>query len=166
MTKKSRHKKVSKQNISRKRQWGTERQTDPLSHIHEEPSSLVIGFSRLAVVMTVLFWVIYVMSVIIRQLIDGPQNYQFMVEAFGYLIVVTFLTFSALMYLVARQGALQRFAKHVRTPRAILDSHFASHQSSITVLIPSYSEETEVIRKTMLSAALQEYPHIRVIAFA
>jgi len=163
MTKKSRHKKVSKQNISRKRQWGTERQTDPLSHIHEEPSSLVIGFSRLAVVMTVLFWVIYVMSVIIRQLIDGPQNYQFMVEAFGYLIVVTFLTFSALMYLVARQGALQRFAKHVRTPRAILDSHFASHQSSITVLIPSYSEETEVIRKTMLSAALQEYPHIRVM---
>ena len=163
MTRKVKHKRIPKQSNSRKRQWGTERQTDPLSHIHEEPSSLVIGFSRLAVVLTVLFWVMYVTSVVIRQLIDGPQNYQFMVEAFGYLIVVTFLTFSALMYLVARQGALQRFAKHVRTPRAILDSHFAKQESSITVLIPSYSEETAVIRKTMLSAALQEYPHIRVV---
>lgn len=163
MTKKTRHKKISKHRITQKRQWGTERETTPLSHIHEEPSSLVIGFSRLAVVMTVVFWLMYVTSVIIRQLIDGPQNYQFMAEAFGYLVVVTFLTFSALMYLVARQGALQRFAKHVRTPRAILDSHFAKHQSSITVLVPSYSEETQVIRKTMLSAALQEYPHIRVM---
>ncbi|MEK7494266.1 MAG: glycosyltransferase family 2 protein, partial [Patescibacteria group bacterium] len=158
----------TKQNVlipkaSRKRQWGTERETDPLSSVHNQPSSLVIAFSRLSIVLTLVFWAMYVTSVVLRQLIEGPQSYQFTVEVFGYLVVVTFLTFSALMYLIARQGALQRFSKHARAPRAVIDRHFSTHQSSITVLVPSYSEETEVIRKTILSAALQEYPDLRVV---
>ncbi len=149
--------------IARKRQWGTERETLPLSHIHSRPSNYAIIFSRLAIVLTVLFWFLYVLSVILRQLIDGPQSYHFTLEAFGYLLVVTFLTFSALVYLIARQGAFQSFSKHTRVPRALLERHFAFHQPSITVLVPSYSEETQVIRKTMLSAALQEYPDMRVV---
>ncbi len=158
----------AKQNVlipkaSRKRQWGTERETDPLSSVHNQPSSLVIAFSRLSIVLTLVFWAMYVTSVVLRQLIEGPQSYQFTVEVFGYLVVVTFLTFSALMYLIARQGALQRFSKHARAPRAVIDRHFSTHQSSITVLVPSYSEETAVIRKTILSAALQEYPDLRVV---
>lgn len=150
-------------NVLRKRQWGTERDTTPLPSIHKQPSGTAVVFSRLSIVLTIVFWAMYVVSVVIRQLIDGPKSYQFTVEVFGYLTVVTFLTFSALAYLVARQGALQRFSRHVRVPRAVLDRHFSEHRPSITVLIPSYSEETEVIRKTMLSAALQEYPDIRVV---
>jgi cellulose synthase/poly-beta-1,6-N-acetylglucosamine synthase-like glycosyltransferase len=84
-------------------------------------------------------------------------------QAVGYLVVVTFLTFSALMYLIARQGALQRFSTHVRVPRAELDRHFSDNQPSITVLVPSYAEEPQVIRKTLLSAVLQEYPNMRVV---
>ncbi|MFA6183966.1 MAG: glycosyltransferase family 2 protein [Parcubacteria group bacterium] len=148
---------------SRKRQWGTEHQTLPLSNLHKQPSSRSVAFSRFSIVLTIFFWAMYVISVVFRQLIDGPQNYRFTMEVFGYLIIVTFLTFSALIYLIARQGALQRFSKHIRTPRAIVDRHFSKNRSSITVLIPSYSEETQVIRKTMLSAALQEYPEMRVI---
>lgn len=147
----------------RKRQWGTERDTSPLPNRHDRPSGSAIVFSRLSIVLTISFWAMYVVSVIIRQLIDGPQSYQFTIEAFGYLIVVTFLTFSTLVYLITRQGALQRFEKHVRVPRAVLDKYFSKHQPSITVLVPSYSEETQVIRKTLLSAALQEYPFIRVV---
>lgn len=147
----------------RTRQFGTETNTAPLPSLHYSPSGKAIVFSRLAIVLTIVFWVMYVMSVIFRQLIDGPKTYDFTMEAFGYLIVVTLLTFSALVYLITRQGALQRFGKHVRVPRALLDQHFSHQQSSITVLIPSYSEETAVIRKTMLSAALQEYPHKRVV---
>lgn len=67
------------------------------------------------------------------------------------------------MYLIARQGALQRFSKHVRVPRAKLDKHFEGTQPSITTLIPSYNEEPEVIYKTLLSAALQEYPDMRIV---
>lgn len=154
-------KKVHK--FARRRQWGTERHTDPLSHLHNEPSSRMIAFSRFAVVLTIVFWLMYVISVIFRQLIEGPGSYAFTIDVFGYLVVVTFLTFSALMYLVTRQGAMLRFSKHVRTPRAVLDQHFSDNTSSITVLVPSYAEETQVIRKTMLSAALQEYPSIRVV---
>jgi cellulose synthase (UDP-forming) len=119
--------------------------------------------NRLAIVMTVSFWIIYIVMTIIRQFFDGPQDFRFTMEAIFYVVVVTFLTLSALLYLVLRQGALQRFSKHVRVPRAKLDQHFAEKQSSITVLVPSYSEEPEVIRKTLISAALQEYPSMRVV---
>jgi len=147
----------------RKHQWGAERRTQPLSIVHEKPSTRKIAFSRLAVVLTILLWVVYVVSTIVRQFFDGPHSFQFTLQAIGYLVVVTFLTFSALMYLLARQGALQRFSKHVRVPRAELDRHFADNQPSITVLVPSYAEEPQVIRKTLLSAVLQEYPDMRVV---
>lgn len=147
-----------------KRQWGAERRTEPLSIVHGRPSTRQITFSRFAIVLTIGFWIAYAVSTIIRQFFDGPKTFQFTMEALMYLVVVTFLTFSALMYLVARQGALQRFSKHVRVPRAKIDEHFAEYQSSsITVLVPSYSEEVQVIRKTLLSAALQEYPGMRVV---
>jgi len=147
----------------RKRQWGAERRTAPLPHFHERPSIRKIALSRIAIVATIIFWFMYFLSIIIRQFIDGPQNYDFTMEAFSYLFVMSFLTFSALMYLVTRQGAFQRFSKHVRVPRSILDQHFAKNRPSLTVLVPSYSEEPEVIRKTLLSAALQEYPNLRVV---
>lgn len=131
--------------------------------VHEIPSSRKIATSRLFIVLTIIFWIMYATSVILRQLIEGPQSYQFTIEAYFYLTVVTFLTFSALMYLVARQGALQRFSKHVRVPRAVLDSHFADQNTSITVLVPSYSEEPNVVRMTLISAALQEFPNLRVV---
>lgn len=117
----------------------------------------------MAVVATIMLWATYVVYTIIRQIIDGVHGFQFIMQAIGYVAVVTLLTFSALMYLIARQGAFQRFSKHVRAPRAKLDAHFANRQPSITVLVPSYSEEPAVIRKTLLSAALQEYPAMRVV---
>jgi cellulose synthase (UDP-forming) len=149
--------------VRRRRQWGAERRTQPLSILHERPSTRKIATSRIAVILTVTFWLLYVLDTIIRQFYEGPKSFEFTVQAYSYLIVVTFLTFSALMYLLARQGALQRFSKHVRVPRAELDRHFADQQPSITVLVPSYSEEPEVIRKTLLSAAIQEYPGMRVV---
>lgn len=156
---------ANKQQIkfAKKRQWGAEKRTEPLPTIHDKPSTRMIAFSRLAIIATIVMWTVYVVSTILRQFLDGQHEYQFTLQAVSYLVVVTFLTFSALMYLVARQGALQRFSDHVRTPRAELDRHFMKHHSSITVLVPSYSEEPDVIRKTLMSAALQEYPEIRVV---
>jgi cellulose synthase/poly-beta-1,6-N-acetylglucosamine synthase-like glycosyltransferase len=146
-----------------RRQWGAERRTQPLPIVHEVPSPRKITMARFAIVTTITLWAIYVLDTVIRQFFEGPKTFEFTMQAVSYLVVVTFLTFSALMYLVARQGALQRFAKHRRVPRAELDRHFTTHQPSITVLVPSYAEETGVIRKTLLSAALQEYPSLRVV---
>jgi cellulose synthase (UDP-forming) len=148
---------------TRRRQWGAERRIEPLPIVHDKPSTKRLAMSRLAIVMTGLLWLLYFVSTIIRQFFEGPQTFAFTMQAIGYFIVVTFLNFSAMMYLVARQGALQRFSKHVRVPRAQLDKHFFKHRPSITVLVPSYSEEPQVVRKTLLSAALQEYPSMRVV---
>lgn len=155
-------KKTPKSPLS-KRQWGTERDTTPLGITHDIPSTSKIALSRIAIIVTLGFWVTYFISTIIRQFYEGPKTFEFQLQSTGYLIVMTLLTFSALMYLIARQGALQRFSKHVRPPRAVIEKHFEKSQSEVTVLIPSYNEEPEVIYKTMLSAALQEYPSVRIV---
>jgi cellulose synthase (UDP-forming) len=148
---------------ARKRQWGAERRTQPLPTVHLRPSDRKIALGRAAIVLTIGFWVGYVISTVLRQFMATGSDYRFTLEATSYLIIVTFLTFSALMYLVARQGALERFSKHVRVPRAELDRHFGQHASSMTVLVPSYAEEPQVVRQTLWSAALQEYPSLRVV---
>lgn len=146
-----------------KRQWGAEKRTEPLSALHDRPSSRAITLSRTAVVLAIVFWAFYVIDTVFREFIDGPHTFVFIMEAVSYLIVVTLLTLATIMYLMSRQGAFQRFAKHVRVPRAELEHHFEKNPTNITVLVPSYAEETSVIRKTMLSAALQEFPHKRVV---
>jgi cellulose synthase (UDP-forming) len=148
---------------AQKRQFGAERRTAPLPTIHLRPSDRKITFGRLAIIATVLSWLAYVISTILRQFIESGTTFRFTMEAVSYLVVVSFLSFSALMYLVARQGALQRFRSHVRVPRAELDRHFDGHTGSMTVLVPSYAEEPQVIRQTLWSAALQEYSSLRVV---
>ncbi|NWL32120.1 glycosyltransferase [Paenarthrobacter nitroguajacolicus] len=132
--------------------------------VHPTPSSRKIVLGRLAMLVTVGAWLYYVVSTIIRQLVDNPNSgFRFGFESISYLIVVTFLTFSALMYLMARQGALYRFKEHRRVPRGELDNHFANYKEAVTVLVPSYAEEPQVVRGTLWSAALQEFPDLRVV---
>lgn len=148
-----------------RRQWGAERETSPLAIMHSRPSIRKIVLGRIAIFVTIIAWFMYVITTIMREFIEGgPQTLRFVLEATSYLLVVSFLTFSALMYLSARQGALYRFRDHVRTPRGPLDQHFSEgYDHEITVLIPSYREEPEVIAKTLWSAALQEFPRKRIV---
>jgi cellulose synthase (UDP-forming) len=67
------------------------------------------------------------------------------------------------MYLVARQGSLYRSRAHRRIPRAVIDDSFDAALPTMTVLVPSYREEIATVRKTLLSAALQEYPYLRIV---
>ena len=106
------------QSRTRKRQWGSERRSEPLSIMHPRPSVSKIMWGRIAMLSTFLFWLIYVLTTIVREFIETPGGFRFTMEAVGYLVVVTFLNFSAFMYLLARQGALYRFRDHVRVPRA------------------------------------------------
>lgn len=149
---------------SRRRQWGSEKRSEPLSIVHPAPSRRKLAWGRVAIVTTIAAWFSYVVSTILRQLANNPGvGFRFQFEAVLYLVVVTLLTFSALMYLTARQGAMNRFAAHVRVPRGELDGHFSNHQEGITVLVPSYAEEPSVVRATLWSAALQEFPQLRVV---
>lgn len=156
---------ASSATAARRRQWGAERRPEPLAIIHSTPSTAKIAAGRIGIVVTLVAWLMYVITTIIREFIDNPSlDFRFATEAVSYLVVVTSLTFSALMYLIARQGALYRFRDHARVPRAELQHHFASdYPHSVTVLVPSYVEELQVVRKTLWSAALQEFPGVRVV---
>ncbi len=136
----------------------------PLPAMHPAPSTAKLIWGNIAIWSTIVIWVLYVVSVVFAQLVGGAFDTTLrIVEAVSYVLVVTFLMFSALMYLVARQGAYGRFLHHERVPRAELDDHFGSTHEPLTVLVPSYAEEPAVVRKTLWSAALQEYPSLRVV---
>ena len=148
-----------------RRQWGAEKTTAPMSIKHPVPSLRKIVAGRLAIIVSIVAWFMYVVTTIMREFVEGDtDSLRFVLEAVSYAFVVTALTFSASMYLLARQGALYRFRDHMRTPRGPLDQHFdqgTGHE--ITVLIPSYKEELDVVAKTVWSAALQEFPSKRVV---
>lgn len=148
----------------RKRQWGAERRSDPLSIVPAIPSGGKIIWGRIAILITILAWFLYLVTTVLRLTIENPgSSFRFHLETFSYALTVTMLTFSATMYLLARQGALVRFRAHRRTERAIIDEHFSDSDSDITVLIPCYDEEPEIVRYTLWSAALQEFPSVRVV---
>ncbi len=148
----------------RRRQWGTEREHASLPAVHARPSTRKLVAARLAIWLTIASWILYVLTVILTLFVSGEFDTTWrMIEGASYIVVVTFLTFSALMYLLARYGAFQRFRTHRRVARAELDRHFSMDHRPLTVLVPSYAEEPAVVRKTLWSAALQEYPAMRVV---
>lgn len=149
--------------VARRRQWGSEKRAEPMPIVHRRPSAAKLTWGRIAIVATVVFWLAYLVSTIFRRFLNDAGGFRFTMEAISYLLVVTVLTFSALMYLMARQGALRRFREHQRVPRGLLDEHFTETHGALTVLIPSYAEEPDIVRLTMWSAALQEYPDLRVM---
>ncbi|WP_203778875.1 glycosyltransferase family 2 protein [Paractinoplanes rishiriensis] len=148
----------------RRRQWGADRRTDPLPPVAAPASDTLITLGRLGIVLTVLAWAGYLVVTVISQFVNrGFGGMRFTSETLVYVAIMSLLTMSSLLYLVARQGALYRTRAHRRVPRAVLDEAFDDRQSSMTVLVPSYREEIPTIRMTLLSAALQEYPDLRVV---
>lgn len=147
----------------RKRQFGTEKDSFALPVRHTRENDRKLSINRIFIVITLIFWVCYVSSTIYNQMIVHIPNFRSAIETCLYIVIVTLLDFSALMYLIEREGALKRFAQHTRVPRQNIDTHFSKRQPKMTVLVPSYDEEIKVIRQTLLSAALQEYPDINIV---
>ena len=148
----------------RRRQWGADRRTVPMPAVASPASDLRITLGRVGIVVTLLSWAAYIVVIVLSQFVNqGFQGMRFTSEALAYVLTMTLLTFSSLMYLLARQGSLYRTRAHQRVPRALLDDAFDISLPTMTVLIPSYREEVATVRQTMLSAALQEYPYLRVV---
>lgn len=150
--------------VTRRRQWGAERPRPPLATIEKPAGHTATWIGGFAMAVTVLAWMAYLAQTVISQFIDhGLHDSQFIGQTVAYVVVMTFLTFSAFMYLLARQGAFYRSRGHVRVPRAEIDAFMTSSRPSLSVLVPSYCEDPAVVRSTLLSAALQEYPAMRIV---
>ena len=84
-------------------------------------------------------------------------------ESFLFSALAGFLVYGNCCYQVARLGRLKRSNVHLRSP-VVSASHSAYNAApALTILVPSYKEEPSVIRQTLLSAALQDYPNKRVV---
>ena len=145
------------------RQWGADRRTKPLPAMPPRIADRSIALARSAMVLTVVAWAAYIVTTIIDEFVtDGTQGMRFLGETITYVTIVTMLTLSAMAYLLARHGYLRRAAVHQRAAKIDIDNSFDKPTPTITVLVPSYREDTRVIRQTLLSAALQEFPDLTI----
>ncbi len=79
-------------------------------------------------------------------------------------VVLSGLIYGSVVYQLARLGYLQRRAHHVPVDAEQIERCFdADAAPALAILVPSYKEEVDVVRHTLLSAALQDYPHRRVV---
>jgi cellulose synthase/poly-beta-1,6-N-acetylglucosamine synthase-like glycosyltransferase len=123
---------------------------------------MLIG--QMAIVVTVLGWLLFVVLTLTRSSIGGaPDRPALDLATIGYLVIMSLLACSALAYLTTRLGYYSRTRGHRRATRAELSQPFERSAPSLTVLIPSYQEDERVIRMTLLSAALQEYPNLELV---
>ncbi len=146
-----------------RRQWGADRNSDPMPQVPRIAGDWTMAFGRGAVVLTVAAWAALVISVVNGQLIEGVAGHASLTETVGFLVAVSLLAASATAYLFGRLGFYYRTKEGRRTPRAMLDEFYAERRPAVTALIPSYQEEPGVILMTLLSTALQEYPDLRVV---
>ena len=147
-----------------RRQWGSDRRREPLPLVPPKVSEGRMAIGRLAIVLTVSAWAVYVAFTIEQQFIEGKaDSARLVIEAIVYLLMVTGLATSAMAYLITRIGFFYRSRAHTRASRAVLDAFFDQAAPPLTVLVPSYQEDERVIRTTLLSAALQEYPALQVV---
>ena len=126
------------------------------------PGRRQISAARFAIVLTLSAWTAYVVDQVVR-LVSGAPSLRGWIETVTYFLVVTALTASALAYLITRLGYLYRTRDHHRVPRATIDDFFSGSMPTLTAIVPSYREDSRIIRQTLLSAALQEYPFMRIV---
>ncbi len=153
-----------RQPAAARRQWGRDRRVQAMPVVPQPVSDRRIALGRLAIIVTVAAWLGYFVTWLLEDFFD--PRYAGAVdraESVIYLLTVTILTASALAYLLSRLGFCYRTRNCHWASRAILDQFFDAKTPPLTTIVPSYQEETRVIRNTLLSAALQEYPDKRIV---
>ena len=148
----------------RRRQIGSDRRTVPLPSVAAPVSRGILALGRLAIMVTLFALMGFTIGVVGPEVFaGGDSSWRTRLEAIGYFFLISLLTLSSTAYLVARQGYLRRTRSHRRIPRAELDESIETHAPTVTVLIPSYREDPRTNLLTVMSAALQEYPGLRVV---
>jgi cellulose synthase (UDP-forming) len=80
-----------------------------------------------------------------------------------FMVIIAFMQFSVLVYFLTRLSQLYRHRAHrVPEPEELMGL-YQTEAPRLVVLVPSYKEDPSVVRKTLLSAALMDYPAKRVV---
>ena len=130
--------------------------------------------ARIAPALCLVLWLFYLVTVVVALARgDALAGATQLVETIAFLLSVTLLTFSACMYLLARSAALPRFAAHQRARRIVLDEHVArttphpaqpaERSPRLVALLPSRTEDPDLVRLSLWSVALQEFPNLHVV---
>jgi len=125
---------------------------------------LEIRLSKLALLTTLLAAVGF-LSVIVPILGAQLANraYYVISENIIYILFILFLVFGNIIYLFSRIGYFKRLDVHRPVTDQELRSIYNTTVPALTFLIPSYKEDERVIRQSLFSAALQEYPDRQVV---
>jgi EAL domain-containing protein (putative c-di-GMP-specific phosphodiesterase class I)/cellulose synthase/poly-beta-1,6-N-acetylglucosamine synthase-like glycosyltransferase/chitodextrinase len=136
------------------------RAAGPAPEVPPPVSDRRVALGRAAILATVAAWAAYTVTWVFSALFGkGMGSATSRAESVVYLLVVTLLTASTVAYLLSRLGFFYRAKAHRRASRAVLEDFWdAAAPPEVTVLVPAFREEARVVRDTVLSAALQEYP--------
>jgi len=123
--------------------------------------SRIVTLSAIAV--TLAAWMVAVQHVF--SVVNGTPEPLHAVRAMAltYAVLITALVAGSLAYLSTRYGEARRFSARKPVSDAALDAFGMTMVPSVTILVPSYKEDPAVVRKTLLSAALQDYPRRSVV---
>ncbi|XDD51716.1 glycosyltransferase family 2 protein [Leptospira sp. WS92.C1] len=81
----------------------------------------------------------------------------------AFIAIISLLTYGNFVYQYTRLGYFKRLLKHNPPEREELEKIYTKPSAPLAILVPSYKEELDIVRETLLSAALQEYPNRRVV---
>lgn len=81
----------------------------------------------------------------------------------AFFVIIALLTYGNFVYQFTRLGYFKRLLKHSPPSREELESIYTRESAPLAILVPSYKEELDIVRETLLSAALQDYPNRRVV---
>lgn len=84
-------------------------------------------------------------------------------DAVLFALAILFLVYGNVLYQLCRAAYFRRAIAHVPATDAALHQLFAPGAPTLTILIPSYKEESRVVWQTLVSAALAQYPAKSVV---
>ena len=116
-----------------------------------------------AVAITLGAWSVAVLHVLSVINITLEQQHVVSAAALAYMVLISVLVAGSLTYLSARYGHARRISTRQPASNAEIDAFRMTVVPSITILIPSYKEDPALVWKTLLSAALQDYPRRSIV---
>jgi cellulose synthase/poly-beta-1,6-N-acetylglucosamine synthase-like glycosyltransferase len=144
--------------------WIIESSNETKTEPHTTNYRFEIALTRFFIAFTLVAWfaVSWQSGAILWERIqsgDGPA----IAEQALFIFIIQGLIYGNFVYQFTRIGYLKRRLHHKPDSAQEREAIYDNDAPSLTILVPSYKEEISVVRRTLLSAALQDYPNRRIV---